>query len=329
MRRYLPFDALRGLAIMGVVLIHISGMYYVTIGTPAIVFNQLSRFAVPVFLILSGWGLTITHSLRNGYGNFLARRSRKILPLYLFWTLVYFLLHIVRGSTSLSLSSVIGAFIFGNSEYHMYYVPLLFFFYITYPLFLRIGQYRSGVFLTFVITLVSMYISIFEGNLTGWVGPNVFSWMVYFTFGVWLGLNLDKVTKRLNSGKIRALLSALVILAVGLLLIEMKALRITTNLKTADLMTAMKGSVIIYSLLIVLVFMSWGVTSRFLIKLGKHAYGIYLFHPLLVIVVGKVVENRSSVFAMILEYILVMISVYYLTRMAAAIQKMIKKRLIV
>lgn len=326
MKRYLPFDALKGLAILGVILIHVSG-YYMIVGAPAVVLNQVGRFAVPVFLILSGWGLTITDSLKNGYGNFLIKRSRKILPLYLSWSVIYFALHILRGSIKLNLKTMVQVFIFGSSEYHMYYVPLLFFLYITYPFFLRVSRYGFGVFSTLVVTLLSMYVSIFNGSLSWWGGPNVFSWIVYFSFGIWIGLNFDKVTPRLRSVRIRFILGVLMILSFALLLLEMKLLRGITSLKIVDLMTSMKGSVIIYSIIMVMIFMSWNITTRLLIKIGKHAYGIYLFHPLLLMVLNRIIGGRSSIIIMLLEYIATVVIAYCLTKIAVSLQRTLKERI--
>ena len=59
-KRYEKFDILRAFAILAVVLIHITAPLATDEDIFSIVLNQVSRFAVPVFFILSGWGLTAT-----------------------------------------------------------------------------------------------------------------------------------------------------------------------------------------------------------------------------------------------------------------------------
>lgn len=48
-KRYENFDSLRGIAIIGVVLIHITAPLTVENNFIGLLLNQLSRFAVPVF----------------------------------------------------------------------------------------------------------------------------------------------------------------------------------------------------------------------------------------------------------------------------------------
>lgn len=64
-------DSLRGISVIGVILIHITSFTTIENGEVtyalSIFINQLARFAVPAFLILSGWGLSISNKLEHGY----------------------------------------------------------------------------------------------------------------------------------------------------------------------------------------------------------------------------------------------------------------------
>lgn len=85
----MEMDILRGLAILSVVIIHISAQP-INAGVTGpmevfyVILNQVTRFAVPAFLLLSGMGLTISGSGEDSYFRFLKKRLSKILPLYLF-----------------------------------------------------------------------------------------------------------------------------------------------------------------------------------------------------------------------------------------------------
>lgn len=87
--RRMEMDILRGLAILSVVIIHISAQP-INAGVTGpmevfyVILNQVTRFAVPAFLLLSGMGLTISGSGEDSYFRFLKKRLSKILPLYLF-----------------------------------------------------------------------------------------------------------------------------------------------------------------------------------------------------------------------------------------------------
>ena len=88
-------DFLRDLAMLAVMLIHVTSTYiaaesHVTfLGMNLALFlNQASRFSVPLFLFLSGYSLGIGDKPMT-YRAFLKRRASRVLAPYLVWVLVY------------------------------------------------------------------------------------------------------------------------------------------------------------------------------------------------------------------------------------------------
>lgn len=86
---------LRVLAITGVVLIHVAGLNAITpgargttLGRLGIVLDFGSRWAVPVFIMLSG-ALLLDPARYRGPRDFLARRAVRLLPAIIVWHLVY------------------------------------------------------------------------------------------------------------------------------------------------------------------------------------------------------------------------------------------------
>lgn len=119
-KRYVNFDYLRGLAILAVMTIHVTAPTAVEDVTSAIILNQTARFGVPVFIFLSGWGLTVSNSYprADSYFDFLKKRLSKLLPAYLVWNLVYLLFRFFIREESLTFSEAIEGLIRGTNAPH-------------------------------------------------------------------------------------------------------------------------------------------------------------------------------------------------------------------
>src|SRR5262245_18573969 len=86
--RELPLDALRGCAILAVLVLHAVVLAEVDwAGTPPGKFVQRLSFGIPLFFVISGYVITGSwdRCVQRGEGRrgFLLRRAAKIVPLYL------------------------------------------------------------------------------------------------------------------------------------------------------------------------------------------------------------------------------------------------------
>jgi fucose 4-O-acetylase-like acetyltransferase len=83
-------DFIRWIAVVSIILIHVSGRY-VEYKTAGFLLNQLVRFAVPAFVILSGYLLRYRYSPENdlSFNIYIKRRFNKILIPYFCWTVIY------------------------------------------------------------------------------------------------------------------------------------------------------------------------------------------------------------------------------------------------
>ncbi len=135
MKRYPQMDVLRAAAALAVVMIHVSAG---STGTLARVCNLFSRFAVPMFLMLSGFG----HGAGFGEGGWrkaLRRRLGRILPPYLIWSAVYLLLDAAFGKPH---ARPIYDLLFGMAYMHLYYLFVLLQFLLLCPLLYRAVERR-------------------------------------------------------------------------------------------------------------------------------------------------------------------------------------------
>ena len=202
--RLQEMDYLRVFAALSVIAIHVTSGYMAN-SRSGFVLNQVVRYAVPMFIILSGF---VTYYGDTGRGfscaGFLRHRLGKILWPYVFWTVFYTLyasrqVYQVTGWGAVLHSDRLldlgRQLLFGTGYYHLYFLLIIFQLYLLYP-WLRISLQKKPVFLiigTFVLTLLSQT-GIYLHQINIIVLPNIGMpyvtlfplWVFYFVFGMYL-----------------------------------------------------------------------------------------------------------------------------------------------
>ncbi len=116
-------DGLRAAAAMAVVMIHTTAG---AAGWPAVCCNQLARFSVPLFLMLSGFGhaqvYTQSGQMYTGGVHSAWRRLKRVLPAYLVWSAAYLLLEAAAGAPH---AHPVRDILTGKAYMHLYYIPVL------------------------------------------------------------------------------------------------------------------------------------------------------------------------------------------------------------
>lgn len=159
-------DALRVIAILAVILIHITTKTLATLhldinAAPFSLFlNQSARFAVPLFFLISGFVLELNNKNGLSYLTFFKKRASRIIIPFLFWTCIYFLYSSgVKFDKLLSLK-FLQAVILGNASYHLYFIPTLILFYLAFPLlhiFMKILKNPIALFLLCSFEAILLY----------------------------------------------------------------------------------------------------------------------------------------------------------------------------
>lgn len=284
--RYKELDMLRGIAILAVILIHISGVVItssqidIETETFFIIINQLSRFAVPVFLFLSGLGLTLSQKMSEGYFVFLKKQILKILPLYLLWSVVY----LIAGNLGQQISPLeaIKSITSGGSYYHLYYVPLIIIFYILYPFLRGISKNNAAIILILLITVSSQWAD--ELFSTGLLKEqrNPLNWCIYFVVGIWFAQHLEEIKEKVKARQ--KLIAMLYFVATAGIVCE-AFIYMKIGISLGDATTSMRPSVIIYSIIFVLFIMTLQFQNKnvtyVLNQLSKVSYGVYLSHAII------------------------------------------------
>lgn len=285
--RYEKFDILRGLAIVGVILIHITAPLATYDDVLAIVVNQISRFAVPVYFILSGWGLTIADSYKRSasYGDFLKKRFLGIFPQYFLWNIIYLVytdVWNIPGDLSWGmLYDITKSLLMGTIYNHLYFVPVILIFYAAYPFLLKIAN-KYGIMISLVITMLSQVSDLWIEHEYFYMNKNVFNWLFFFIFGVWLAKNFTEKVQYVQKYKVPIILGTLVTMMMVIFTPFVVGGVFDYNLALAST----RPSVIFYSLMVVLLIMVVPFRNERLnpifLTLSKYSFYIYLSHYLFV-----------------------------------------------
>lgn len=298
-------DILKAFAIIAVIFIHVVSVAlqftkpHTANWFSLITFDQILRFCVPVFIALSGFGLSAKYKDQGlDLKDFYLRRATKILPQYLFWSIViYFslmLLHTITGEVIRF--NFFQAIIFGSADYHLYFVPLIFQFYILFPLLFWITRKNSWLAF-FIAAAIQICIFLLIGEKTEIKGYNekwsdqrqyIFfgSWLTYFILGMVLGLG--KITILKGKKLLVLLFTSLMAGIAGLYWcidnsmtlakagIDLQAVTRFTRLPVLVYSTGL----IIFTLLIYNPVTSLGFLRKTFLQIGRNSYTTYLLHTL-------------------------------------------------
>ncbi len=191
-------DNLRGICMLGVIGIHIGSLALAPNNfTLYLLLEILSRYSVPSFFFISGYGLACTDKgllsgSRLNYIDFMKKRLRGAGLPYVSWSLfymLYFWLILPPGFVSWNPLHVAYVLFFGLGCYHLYFMVILLWFYASYPLWrqlLRIIIHKSIPFmlvLLFIFQLAFNWWTTHPGlNTAGWsvIAKNFFDYRLNY-----------------------------------------------------------------------------------------------------------------------------------------------------
>ena len=162
MKQYVKsIDAMRVMAILAVILIHtttrtLEAAKFNLAGFPVSIFlNQIARFAVPLFFIISGFVLEISWDDGLNYFSFIKKRFSRIFIPYIFWSVIYYFFVYNQNP-----ENFIQVILKGDASYQLYFIPTLCIFYLLFPLLHRFYSFisnKSILVLLFVSEALLLY----------------------------------------------------------------------------------------------------------------------------------------------------------------------------
>lgn len=154
-------DALRVIAILAVIMIHITTKTLATLhidvaSAPVSLFlNQASRFAVPLFFLISGFVLELNN--RNlSYVDFFKKRASRIFIPFLFWSTIYFVYANGYSLSGLLSLKFLTSILLGTASYHLYFIPTLIIFYLAFPFLHKTLKILKNPFVLFTIITLQL-----------------------------------------------------------------------------------------------------------------------------------------------------------------------------
>ena len=182
--RNIVVDRLRALAMLGVLGIHI-GPFVFASSTPRLdlflLFQVFSRFAVPSFFFISGFGLFCNDALHRPfhYFNFIKKHLVTVGLPYFVWSFFYIAMwqweDMYRPDRSFSISVLIVKFLLGEGCYHIYFMVILLYFYFSMPFWRWLVGWASAKsatgFAASLAVLAGLQILLYQWSATYWNYP--------------------------------------------------------------------------------------------------------------------------------------------------------------
>ncbi|MCH6266531.1 acyltransferase [Neobacillus citreus] len=212
-------EVLRGIAFLAVVLQHALAAIFIqpdinlskiTIATTLL---GLTRFAVPLFVFISGVVLFYNYNNKLDYRSFLRKRFTQIFIPYFFWTIFYYVWASMLGgvastSTFGQIQDITQLTFTGEGYYHLWFMVMIIPFYFLFPFFRTfLSKYRRmstnlmvltvffAINLSIVWALNRGFIHSANPNLGfifNYLDRNFIFWIFYFILGGFVGLYYEQ-----------------------------------------------------------------------------------------------------------------------------------------
>lgn len=320
-QRVVAIEYIRGISMLGVLGIH-TGAY--SLMNPAVnvhlfaLLEIVSRFSVPVFFFVSAFGLFWGSDGRPfHYGEFLLRRGRSVLLPYLAWSLLYMghYTWTTGDVTFWQTPKIYEVFLFGLTQYQLYWLVLLMVFYLLMPLWrwllVRIEAapilWFAGLFLfQEAFNYYSCYV-FRAGTGEDWLsllGKHrlnyvVFHYVLIFLLGGWFARHWWRVLPLLEQMR-HAVIALFGASLLGMLGWYYKLLEQGKGPEGAvGLVHQLSPIGVVYTVAAALFFCWWlsrpGLSpalKQLLGRLGGWSYGIYLCHPFVMYYLVQAIEDN-------------------------------------
>jgi surface polysaccharide O-acyltransferase-like enzyme len=160
MKQYVKsIDSLRTFAILAVVLIHTTtrtleaAKFNLSDFPVSIFLNQIVRFAVPLFFMISGFVLETNFDGKSGYLSFIKKRFSRIFIPFVFWSVVYYLFVYNQNH-----DNFLRVILTGNASYQLYFIPTLCIFYLAFPFLHKIYTIVSNKLFLIILVVSQVFL---------------------------------------------------------------------------------------------------------------------------------------------------------------------------
>lgn len=352
---------MKAICMLGVIAIHV-GSYALSnphVNVVLIGFLEIfSRYSIPTFFFLSAFGLFWSTPLEQefNYKNFLKKRLKVVIIPYFTWSILYMLYHayISKSLAAFYPQYFIPSLLFGNTNYQLYFLVIIFWFYLLMPLWryiVKIILNKPILYLSILFILqniINYYISfeigkihfanpilqyLLDMRLNYWVIP--YFWV--FLLGAVMAEKYDYFTVLLH--RFSGYICLFYALSLGALLgsyyyaLDKLNYSLLSAIYTFHQLNPIG---VIYTASSILFFMLIlkllpPTLESALEKLGQTSYGMYLIHPFIlylftpfIIKLGLIYNSLTTIGL----FIIVVLSSYFFTKQLNALPPQIRKLLL-
>ncbi|HEX9059812.1 MAG TPA: acyltransferase [Clostridia bacterium] len=243
-KRYVEFDYIRVFAAISIIVIHATSRYIYD-SRMAYYANQFVRFAVPLFIILSGLLLFLSDgSQKSNALNFYKKRARKMIIPFAVWTAFYIIfsnIAVVKAG-KFGLHDFIALFfkglIYGNGYDHLYFMTIIIQLYLLYPIlnYLISRWQYPALIISFAVTLTyqaGVYLQMLNMIKLPWTPLPYYeffpTWIFYFVFGMYLGKNITGFERAISNKKV--IIGSVWLTSLALLILDSRVTKIYESIR--------------------------------------------------------------------------------------------------
>lgn len=320
-------DFIRIVCIFSVIMIHITTKILAISGHDLInhsftlFLNQSSRFAVPLFFMISAFGLKLNYSSDIKYLPYLKQRLSKILLPYVFWSSIYY--YFIYPNNS---QSIFQALLHGSASYQLYFIPTLFLFYLIFPLISRYSKLLNQIVILsilFIIQLIFLSLDYYYQPLSFAHPINVFILnFLFFILGIIASQHQEKIYNFVKK-YIKIMIPLSYILAIYLTLEG--GLRYFKTQNYLSFYSQWRPSVFLYSIIIFSLLFYFGkeikINPQFIKKFSSYSFFVYFVHIIFIEIIWKYLPNTILNYSLI-SFLLVLIPSYLVAYLFSKIPKL-------
>lgn len=336
---FTEIDYLRAIAIIAVLIIHTTddtaAVKQLTGLTFSLIYiEELARFAVPMFVFVSGFVLYNKYKLELPMKEFYKKRFIVILIPYLIFSVIYYMVNSHLGLLPPITFNLLITSIFNfNAAGHFWYIHMILTFYIFYPAIIAyyeiireiLGNYTFPAL--FLSVLIMYYLGSFIPSF-GFALGMPFKYLIYFLFGIYTNDNYEQICQSLEkwSSKEVILSSVLIISLPFFSMFLCVDPRCNTHFSQPipyyyqlALISTHILHICVFMLCLYLI-LQFKPRVPLLQKIGEYSYGIFLvhgiFHNILVVdIFPKYSILPVSVTYYIILYVVMIAASYYTVRL--------------
>lgn len=289
LKYYKEIDGVRFWAIICVVIIHVTAPFtqsttYNIVYDTALSFNLYTHMAVPLFIFISGYVLSIKYMGQFDLMLFYDKRLRSVIPQYIFFTIIYLAYYYFENNWNPSFSVVLKSLIRFDTSYHFWFFPLILELYLIYPFLSVLYCKFESIKAEWLFLIICLTIQIVHNF---YHIADVLDYLVYAVVGMGIQRNYQKAYRFFIKNKIAILVANILLFVFEYVLYRQLSIKSNgyNNISHHYFSVTNIYNIFFYisSILVLILVTTWIMKSSrsvFLLmeELGKHSFGIYLVH---------------------------------------------------